>query len=176
MVAANVVAMADFEARPRAVAAEEFREVMREWASGVALVTSAFGQIEAGCAVSSFTSLSLDPASLLVCLNGESATLDCIRSSGLFAINVLKSAHLDLARRFASSKVHGAERFAEGDWGTLTTGAPTLHDALAVMDCRLERVVEHATHAIVIGTCVTAARGAPAPALLHWRSRFETLG
>jgi flavin reductase (DIM6/NTAB) family NADH-FMN oxidoreductase RutF len=175
MSSANVVAIADFEALPQAVAAEAFRDVMRELASGVALVTSAFEQKRAGCAVSSFVSLSLDPASLLVCLNGESSTLRCIRASGIFAVNILADRHRDLARRFSATKMRGADRFAEGEWGVMETGAPALGDALAVVDCRLERVVEHATHAILIGVGVAVAKGGAESALVHWRSRFEAL-
>lgn len=175
MASANVVAIADFEARPQAVAAADFRDVMRELASGVALVTSAFDETRSGCAVSSFASLSLEPASMLVCLNGESATLRCIRASRVFAVNILADRHLALAQRFSAAKVRGAERFAEGDWGALETGAPALGDALAVIDCRLERIVEHATHAILIGVAAGAAKLGPGPALVHWRSRFEAL-
>ena len=175
MASANVVSMADFESRPQAVAAEDFRDVMRELASGVALVTSAFEQARSGCAVSSFASLSLDPASLLVCLNGESATLRCIRASRVFAVNLLADRHRALAQRFSAAKLRGAERFAEGDWGALQTGAPALNDALAVVDCRLDRIIEHATHAIVIGVAAGVAKVGPGPALVHWRSRFEAL-
>lgn len=175
MAFANVVAMADFETRARAVAAADFRDAMREHACGVALVTSAFEETRCGCAVSSFASLSLEPASLLVCLNGESATLRCIRASRAFAVNILADRHRGLAQRFASANVRGAERFAEGDWSALQTGAPALRDALAVVDCRLDRIIEHATHAIVIGVAAEAAKIGSGPALVHWRSRFETL-
>ena len=175
MATAKVVAMTDFEARPQAVAAADFRDVMRELASGVALVTSAFERTRSGCAVSSFTSLSLEPASLLVCLNSASSTLSCIRASRVFAVNILADRHRGLAQRFSAAKVRGAERFAEGDWGAMQTGAPALADALAVVDCRLERIVDHATHAIVIGVAAGVANVGTGPALVHWRSRFEAL-
>ena len=175
MASANVVAIADFEARSQAVAAADFRDVMRELASSVALVTTAFEQGRVGCAVSSFASLSLDPASLLVCLNGESSTLRGIRASRVFAVNILGHRHRDLAQRFSAPNIRGAERFVVGDWGALETGAPALRDALAVVDCRLERIVEHATHAILIGVSVAVTKGGPGPALVHWRSRFEAL-
>jgi flavin reductase (DIM6/NTAB) family NADH-FMN oxidoreductase RutF len=148
---------------------------MRELASGVALVTTASDQGRAGCVVSSFASLSLEPASMLVCLNGESSTLRSIRASGVFAVNILSHRHRDLAQRFATPKVRGAERFAEGEWGAMETGAPALQDALAVIDCRLDRIVEHATHAILIGLGVAVSKGGAGPALVHWRSRFEAL-
>jgi flavin reductase (DIM6/NTAB) family NADH-FMN oxidoreductase RutF len=175
MVHAHALAVADFRPRSDAVSPHAFREVMRELASGVALVTSAFERQRAGCAVSSFASLSLSPASLLVCLNGDSSTLRCIRASGIYAVNILGGEHVALARRFSDPQVRGSERFAEGEWGALETGAPVLSDALAVVECRLERVVEHATHAILIGAAVAVRKGQGDAALVHWRSRFEAL-
>ena len=175
MVYAEALAADDFSARSVSVAPGAFREAMRELASGVALVTTAFERGRAGCAVTSFASLSLSPASLLVCLNGDSFTLRCIRASGAFAVNILSAEQEMLARRFASPQVRGAERFAQGDWGALETGAPTLADALAVVDCRLARIVEHATHAMVIGEAVAVAKGSAGAALVHWRSQFEAL-
>lgn len=173
---AKVVALADFELRDGAATAAAFRSVMRELAAGVVLVTSAFERTRAGCAVSSVSSLSLEPASLIVCLNADSSTLRSIRASGVFAVNMLADHHHSLAQRFASANVRGEDRFAEGDWDATATGSPRLRDALAVADCRLERTVEHSTHAIIIGSCIAAAKGRSAPALVHWRSRFETLG
>jgi flavin reductase (DIM6/NTAB) family NADH-FMN oxidoreductase RutF len=168
----HALKLADPAGLHAAASPEAFREVMRELASGVALATGQFEGRRAGCAVTSLASLSLAPASLLVCLNCESSTLRCIRASGAFAVNVLADRHEALARRFAGA---GDERFAAGEWGALATGAPVLRDALAVIDCRLERVVEHATHVILIGAAVAVAGGAGGGALLHWRSRFETI-
>ncbi len=175
MVQVHALSVAKFHERADAVAPPAFREVMRELASGVALVTSAFERGRAGCAVSSFASLSLAPASLLVCLNGDSTTLRCIRASGVFAVNILAADQAPLARRFSDPQVRGPERFAEGEWDALETGAPALADALAVIDCRLERIVEHATHAILIGAAVAVRKGQGDAALVHWRSRFEAL-
>lgn len=171
MAATNVIPLGACGAGP-SVAPDAFRDIMRELASGVALVTSVFERRRAGCAVTSFASLSLSPASLLVCLNADSSTLRCIRASGVFAVNILGSRHEALAKRFASAT---QERFALGDWERMETGAPALADALAIIDCRLERVIEHATHAILIGAAVAVARGETGPALVHWRSRFEAL-
>ena len=175
MIHADAMAFSDCSAGSDTVSPTAFREAMRELASGVALVTSAFERGRLGCAATSLASLSLSPPTALVCLNGESATLRAIRLSGAFAINVLAERHRSLARRFSAPEIRGSERFAEGSWTTLETGAPVLSDALAVIDCRLARVVEHATHAILIGSAVAVAGGVSEPALVHWRSRFEAL-
>ena len=63
--------------------AADFRLAMRRTAAGVAVVTTRRNDVPAGVTVSSFMSLSFAPPSVLVCLNGESRTLDAIRESGM---------------------------------------------------------------------------------------------
>ena len=159
---------------PAAVSSERLRDAMRELASGVALATTCHEGLRAGCVVSSFASLSLTPPTMLVCLNATSATLRAVESSGVFALNILAGHHEGLARRFADPAL-ASQRFAQGGWGALETGAPALHDALAVIDCRLERLVPHATHVILIGAALSVARGPAAPALVHRHGRFGVL-
>ncbi len=162
----------DLAAKAPAVTSESFRAAMRELASGVALATTAHKGARAGCVVSSFVSLSLTPPSLLVCLNHNSSTWRAIQASGVFALNILAGDHEALARRFSDPAFAGDARFAQGSWGAGGTGSPLLADALAAIDCRVERVVPYATHVIVIGAALGVVRGLETSALVHRRSRF----
>jgi flavin reductase (DIM6/NTAB) family NADH-FMN oxidoreductase RutF len=153
-----------------------FRLAMREFASGVAIVTCGEGDLRAGCTATALASLSLAPPSLIVCIDRATATLARLRECGAFAVNVLGAQHEALANRFAGrGGVKGSARFARGEWTTLATGAPVLSDALAAMDCRVEEILDRHTHAIVIGAVAAARRAGDGSALAHWRSRFETL-
>jgi flavin reductase (DIM6/NTAB) family NADH-FMN oxidoreductase RutF len=153
-----------------------FRFAMREFVSGVAILTCGEGEARAGCTITALTSLSLKPPSLVVCIERTTSTLVRLRERRAFAINVLGAHHQALADRFAGrGGVKGADRFARGEWVTLATGAPLLRDALAGIDCRVEDIIDRHTHAIVIGAVAAVRRGESGPALAHWRSRFETL-
>ncbi len=153
-----------------------FRLAMRELASGVAVVTAGRGEQRMGCTATSLCSLSLDPPSLIVCIARASSTLAALRASRAFGVNILAAAHEDLADRFAGrGGVHGAARFAGAEWTTLVTGAPLLRGALAYIDCAVEEVLERHTHAILIGRVAAVHRTGGAPALIHWRGRFEQL-
>jgi flavin reductase (DIM6/NTAB) family NADH-FMN oxidoreductase RutF len=153
-----------------------FRSAMREFASGVAIVTCGEGDRRAGCTATALASLSLTPPSLIVCIDHQAATLARLRESATFAVNILGARHEALAARFAGrGGVKGAARFSHGEWLALATGAPVLSDALAAIDCRIEEIIDRHTHAIVIGAVVAARRGGPGAALVHWRSGFETL-
>jgi len=154
----------------------EFRLAMREFASGVAIVTCANGTERAGCTATATASLSLSPPSLIICLERSSSALAGLTQAGAFAVNILAAQHGPLASRFAGRDgVEGDVRFEEGDWFPLVTGAPVLVDALAWFDCRVEEILERHTHAIVIGTVQAVCVGGKKSGLLHWRSRFETL-
>lgn len=154
-----------------------FRLAMREFASGVVIITCGEGDLRAGCTATALTSLSLTPPSLIVCVDRKATTLARLRECGAFAVNILGARHDALASRFAGrGGVKGSARFAEGDWVTLETGAPVLSDALAGIDCRVDEIIDRHTHAIIIGTVAAVRLGDHDTALLHWRSRFETLG
>ena len=153
--------------------ATAFRLAMRELASGVAIVASGEGDERNGCTVTSLTSFSLSPPSLLVCISLGSSTLATLRQQGTFGVSLLAARHEALANRFAGRDgAVGAQRFEAGNWKRLVTGAPLLADAIAVFDCRLDDLVERHTHAIVIGAVVALRKGAAADALVHWRGGF----
>jgi flavin reductase (DIM6/NTAB) family NADH-FMN oxidoreductase RutF len=153
-----------------------FRLAMREFASGVAIVTCVNGQERAGCTATALSSLSLAPPSLVVLLERSSSTLASLRQAGAFAVNLLAAQHGPLAERFSGrGGVKGEARFDEGEWLPLVSGAPALADALASLDCRVEEILERHTHAIIIGAVQAVRLGGKTPGLVHWRSRFETL-
>lgn len=152
----------------------DFVAAMRRTAAGVAIVTTERGGLRAGSTVSSFGSLSADPPSVLVCLNGESRTLDAIRESGFFAANVLADDQDALAEAF-SGGVPSEVRFDHGRWVSLATGAPVLADALATFDCRLATRFEFGTHHIVVGE-VLAVRIRDARPLVYHARQYGRFG
>lgn len=156
---------------PPPAKAEAFRLAMREFASGVAIVAAGQDETRNGCTATSLCSLSMDPPTLIVCLARRSATLATIRAEGVFGLSILAGAHAELAERFSGSGgLHGATRFEGYDWTHLTTGAPLLQEAVAVIDCEVEEAIERHTHAIVIGRVVAMKAQGQRP-LLHWRGR-----
>jgi flavin reductase (DIM6/NTAB) family NADH-FMN oxidoreductase RutF len=130
--------------------ADDFRGAMRHLASGVCVITTGEGALRTGLTATSVTSLSLDPPSLLVCINKASSVLPRLRAHGAFGVNLLGARHLALAERFAGG-AQGAARYSGAEWTMLSTGASLLVDAVAAIDCRIEAITEWHTHAVVIG-------------------------
>lgn len=152
--------------------AERFRAIAGSFPSGVTVVTALTGEgTPRGLASSAFCSVSLDPPLILVCLDRDSRTLDAIRRSGAFVVNILAAGRGDLARRFATKDV---DKFGDVAWrpAALARGAPVLADgAIAHAECLATQVIEAGDHFVVIGSVEggDAREGAP---LVFFRRRY----
>jgi flavin reductase (DIM6/NTAB) family NADH-FMN oxidoreductase RutF len=149
--------------------AADFRLAMRRTAAGVAIVTTRHRGAPAGITVSSFSSLSMDPPSVLACVNSESRTLAAILESGFFAANVLADHQSALAEVF-SGIAFGSRRFHHGDWIKLRTGAPVLAAALACFDCRLATSFVFGSHRIIVGEVLAVKVNDAKPLVYHART------
>lgn len=146
----------------------EFRRILGHWVTGVAVVASTGDDGPRGFTANAFTSLSLEPPLVLVCVDRTANTLAGIRSTGRFTVNVLGSAGERLARHFATD---ADDKFEGVAWTTAVTGAPVLEDAQAWVDCRVMSEVPGGDHVIFIGEVVAgdADEGEP---LIFYRGGY----
>jgi flavin reductase (DIM6/NTAB) family NADH-FMN oxidoreductase RutF len=153
-------------------AADEFREVMGHFSTGVTVVTAVHDGERFGTTASAVCSLSLEPPMLLVCMNETSHTGQAIEADGRFAVNILSASQPELAKRFAR-KGGGFEDVPvePGSWGE-----PLLREALAALECRVTEEVTGGTHTVFIAKVgrATVRRGL-AP-LAYFRGEFHALG
>ncbi|MGU3492485.1 flavin reductase family protein [Xanthobacteraceae bacterium A53D] len=155
---------------------EAYRAAMRHLAGAVSLFTVGAAPHRAGLTASSLTSFAVEPPTLLICINRSSPARPELLARGSFAVNVLAAHQQDVAERFAGLRgVHGEDRFAEGRWGTMATGAPVLEDALAAFDCELDEVIERHSHMIVLGRVVATRLSEQAEPLVYWARDFRQL-
>lgn len=149
-----------------------FRRVLARWPSGVGIITTAGPDGRRhGMTASSFSSVSLRPPLVLVCLDRGIRSHELVTRNGVFAVNVLGREHLGLGRRFAGLTPGVTDRFAEGDWLPGATGSPVLTDAAAWVDCRVRHAYPGGDHTIFVGEVI--AGGVPritSPLLFHSRS------
>lgn len=150
---------------------------MRELAGGVSIISAGHGEGRCGFVATSVSSLSLDPPTLIVCVNRSSSSWPALRTAQCFGVSVLAQSHRELADRFTGSTgADGAKRYDAGQWVVLHTGAPLLSDALASFDCVVEDTIERHSHAIVIGRVEAIRRGDGGGALVYWRGAYDQLG
>lgn len=157
----------------RPVDSARLREVMSRFATGVTVLTVGGEHLHAMTA-NAFSSVSLDPPSVL-CSVGHSAVMHgALTSAGRFAVNILGVPQEGLARHFADkSRTLGAAQFDGVPWRSGEhTGAPLLAGSVAWLECELTDSHVFGDHTIFIGTVLAAGRGDHEDGLLFVNGRF----
>jgi flavin reductase (DIM6/NTAB) family NADH-FMN oxidoreductase RutF len=133
-----------------------FRQVMGNWATGVTIVaTSGRNGKPYGLTVSSFTSVSLDPPLILVCLDNRISGLQAFKDSGKFGVSVLAEEQADLSTLFAKKdSVRPEDLYVTGKMGV-----PLIKDALATLECVTHAMYAGGDHQILLGEVHAAALG-----------------
>ncbi len=155
---------------------DDFRGAMRRLAGGVSVITVGCGKDITGMTVTSVSSLSVDPATLIVSINRESSSWPLLKQYGFFGVNILAAGQLDIAERFTGKGgLKGADRFKGAEWITRASGVPLLAGAFAAVDCEVEDIVERHSHAIVIGRVLDIQLSAPTAALAYWQGQYVAI-
>lgn len=153
--------------------AAAFRHAMRHVPTGVTVVTSLRDGEPRGITVNAFASVSLDPPSLLICVNREARSYLFISSSRIFCVNVLAGDQRELAEHF-SGKVR-ERQFAEIGFTVDVTGAPVIEGAIAHFDCELMHEYHVGSHSILIGR-VLSCGARPGSPLGYFNGGFHDFG
>jgi flavin reductase (DIM6/NTAB) family NADH-FMN oxidoreductase RutF len=160
----------------REVPSDDFRSAMRRLVGGVSVITVGQGNDITGMTVTSVSSLSVDPPTLIVSINRESSSWPLLKRHGFFGVNILTADQLDIAERFAGKDgLKGAARFAGAQWITRVSGVPLLAGALSAIDCEVEDIVERHSHAIVIGRVLDLQLSSHNTALAYWQGQYVAI-
>lgn len=153
------------------VNAETFKAVMGQWPSGVTVVTSKDDEGLIGMTASSFSSVSLNPPLVSICVAKHLATHDRIEQASIFAVNILSKNQVDDGLRFAGMLPDVEDRFDGVDYATAETGSPLLANSLGWVDCKLWASHDGGDHTIFVGEVLDAGIDeTAAPLLYHSRS------
>jgi len=157
--------MAEEDAR-----SEDFRNAMSRFASGVTVVTTRDPSGRPfGFTASSFSSLSLDPPLVLVCLERRAESFPVFEAAHSFGVSILAAGQSPLALKFAT---RGADKFAGSPVvDGLVTGMPLVSSAIAQVECRVHARLDGGDHIILVGRVVRASVTGDEP-LLHFNRRF----
>jgi flavin reductase len=154
-----------------------FRRAMGSFPTGVTVVTVASGDGSMhGMTVNSFSSVSLDPMLVLVCLNEASRAVGLIERAGAFVVNVLSAGQQDVSRWFANQyRPAGSTMFDGVPFEPGTTGCPVLVDAAASFDCRLRQSHRAGDHLIVLGEVVALVHRPQLEPLIFHAGSYRSL-
>lgn len=148
---------------------QEFKSAMRRLAATVSIIATADEDGWHGMTATSVTSVSMDPPSVLVCVNTTATLHKVLHAGRRFSVNLLRASQESHAGTFSSSKIRGAERFADHAWKASDEedSLPYLVDAQANLFCDIDQTVSYGTHTIFIGRVNAVRNGELVSPLLY---------
>lgn len=154
---------------------DALREAMRQWATGVVIVTATHHGVTHGMTVSSFTSVSLTPPQVLISLAQNTRTHSLVRDSRRFGVSILGAGQAEISDRFAGRIPDEHDRLEGLKTLSLVSGTPMLADSIAQFDCRVIATFTSGTHTLFIGAVLAAQSREDAKPLLYYNRGYHTL-
>jgi flavin reductase (DIM6/NTAB) family NADH-FMN oxidoreductase RutF len=156
-----------------AIGKDLFRQVLSNFATGVTVITTVGDDRQpVGLTATAFSSLSLVPPLVLICIGKASETYRYFEPAGIFGVNFLAASQKDVSQRFASS---GGDKFADFEWHRGSLGIPLLAGTIGHLECRIVSAHDGGDHTIYTGEVEAAANGDGAP-LVHFRGSYCSAG
>ncbi|GAA3777579.1 flavin reductase family protein [Streptomyces phyllanthi] len=144
------------------------KQINRQFVTGVTVVTAMDGETPRGLAVNAFSSISLDPATVMVCVQRTSSTHDCLFRADHLAINILSTEQLDVVGTFASK---AEDKFSAVEWESGPFGSPLLAKSSAQMEVEIRERLQASTHTVFICRVVHAV-AAEHPPMVYSAGKF----
>jgi len=163
--------------RQKQVDPAAFKSAMRQLTGGVTVITAGRGQDISGMTVTSFSSLSVEPPSVIVSIGRTASSWPLIEKHGVFGANILTSDQVEVAKRFTrQSGLNGAQRFLGLAWAPSRSGVPLLTNALAAFVCKVDQTIEYHTHFLLIANVLEVDLFAEKNGgLAYWNGQYHTL-
>jgi flavin reductase (DIM6/NTAB) family NADH-FMN oxidoreductase RutF len=154
----------------------DFRATLGAFATGVTVITTRGEDHVYGMTATAFSSVSMDPPLVLVCVKTNAEGSGIISANGVFAINILAADQEPISNYFASrDRPRGRDAFAEVPHTTVETGSPRINGVVAYLDCRLAETHESGDHLIFIGEVLALDVDKDAEPLLFHGSRYRAV-
>jgi 3-hydroxy-9,10-secoandrosta-1,3,5(10)-triene-9,17-dione monooxygenase reductase component len=153
----------------------EFRHILGHFATGVTVITTCDADgVPRGFTANAFTSLSLDPPLVVVCVDKRSHTYPALQASrAAFAVNILSRDQEELSRLFASKE---QDKFSGLSFSLGPLGQPILHEVLAFLECRVIERFPGGDHTILVAEVHHLGTVADEEPLLYYRGAYTSTG
>lgn len=153
--------------------ARTLRDAMGCFATGITVVTAVTqAGVPVGLTANSFSSVSLDPPLLLVCISKTAGSVDIFRHCCDFAVNVLHIGQQPISDTFARP---GEDRFAKVGWTPGNSSLPLIDDAIASFECQATDCHDAGDHVILVGQVIRAKYDSRRDPLLYFKGRYRRL-
>jgi flavin reductase len=162
------------EGSAKPVTVDQFKLGMRSLAGAVSIITTANAGHRYGMTATAVCSATIDPPTVLVCINRQTTTHGAIAKSRVYCVNALRAEDWELSTAFSGAQ-SGENRFKSRDWARLATGSPVLIDALISFDCRIVKTLVHGSHSIFLGQVEQVVLGKKGKPLLYAEGQYAKL-
>lgn len=154
--------------------ADQMRDGLRRLAKAVVVITSQHDGQRYAMAATAVCEVSLEPPSLLICVNQTASLHKPLSAGANFCVNVLHSSQEAISAA-CGGKLKGEMRFQEGDWAAGAGGLPYLSDAQASFLCRNDRAIDYGSHTIFIGLVEEVLTSGPVDPLVYVDGRYTVV-
>ena len=154
---------------------DDFKNALASWASGVSVVTTKARGLLYGLTVSSFSSVSLVPPLVMVCLSNRNRLPLMIQDGNHFGISILSLDQQDASGYFASSGREPTDGFVEIDGEWSESGVPVVKNAAAYVVCKLHDTSEQGDHTLIIGEVIEAKSRQGAEPLIYFNRGYRKI-
>ena len=155
------------------VSTEPFRNTLAKFCTGVTIVTTKNQEGMHGLTVNAFTSVSLDPPLILVCIQKNGLSHSSLCECESFVVNILSIEQKELSDRFANPAIDSEDRFRDLSFRVSKNGVPILADNLGHLECRVVNQFEGGDHTIFIGQVENGDFSEGKQPLLFYESRYS---
>jgi len=149
---------------------KSYQDILSKWASGVTVVCFENAGLKYGITVSSFTSVSLNPKLVAICIDKSVSFYNDLIASGDFSVNILSTKQVFWGERFAGFHKDIEDQFQERNFITKATGSPIFEESLGWLDCKIWDTVDAGDHTMFIGEVIAGAVNEGEPVVYFNRS------
>ena len=151
--------------------ADQFKLGLRRLGKAVVVITAWHEDRRWAMTATAVSELSLDPPSLLLCVNRSASLHGPLIGKANFCINILHADQHALSAA-CSGAAKGEARFSEGDWSAAACGTPYLRDCQASFLCEYATHLEYGTHAVVVGAVTRVRISGEVDPLIYLDGRY----
>tara|TARA_Y100001970_G_scaffold102940_1_gene129224 strand:+ start:31052 stop:31528 length:477 start_codon:yes stop_codon:yes gene_type:complete len=151
-------------------AISEFLSAMRGFTSTVTVISSKSSSIRLAMTATSVCSLSLDPPSMVICVNKAASIHRALKEKNSFCINVLSKDQLYLAE-LCSDSTKEDQRFEDGQWNEIDS-IPYIYDSTSNIFCKFKEEISYSTHSLFIGKVYKVINNKEHPTLLYKEGNY----
>lgn len=161
---------------PEGIDPKAFKSVLGRFATGITIMSTLQDGVAHAMTANAFTSVSLDPPLVLVCVDKEVRMHDAVLACGSWGVSMLSVGQCELAERFAHS---GRDLYSQFDgvptWPGPATGCPLIEGALSWLECRTWATYEGGDHTIVVGEVIALGEGTQDSALTYFSGKYRSV-